>query len=133
MKSFNAYGQNANVLGANVPVWLGTVKPIPMGAVLESSYVKAGALIKAGTPVQYDAATRTFKPMANAEDSSVNPNGYLYNDIYIDTLGQEDAATGAIVMHHAEGLLIDRTEFASIKSTLETKIPGVLLVSDITA
>jgi hypothetical protein len=103
-----------------------------MGAVLEAEFVKANTLIKAGTPVEYDAATRTFKPMANAEDSAVTPNGYLYNDIYIDEVGENAAATGAIVMDHAEGLLIDRTEFSTIKSTLATKVPGVRLVSDMT-
>jgi hypothetical protein len=133
MKSFNAYGQTAESFGGNIPVWLGTVKPVPVGAVLEESYVKAGALYKAGTPVEYNAAARTFKPMANAEDATVNPNGYLYNDIYIDKVGTDTAATGAIVVNHPEGLLIDRTEFASIKATLVEKIPGVYLVSDMTA
>ena len=133
MKSFNAYGQSAETFGGNTPVWLGTVKPIPMGAVLEASFVKAGAIYRAGTPVEYNAADRTFKPLANAEASAANVNGYLYNDIYIDKLGENDAATGAIVMHHAEGLLIDRTEFAALKETLAAKVPGVLLVSDMTA
>lgn len=133
MKSFNAYGQTAENFGGNTPVWLGTVKPIPMGAVLEDSFVKAGAIYRAGTPVEYNAADRTFKPLENAEASAANVNGYLYNDIYIDALGENTAATGAIVMHHAEGLLIDRTEFAALKETLATKVPGVLLVSDMTA
>lgn len=136
MKSFNAYGQTTNGFGGTVPVWCGVVKPIPMGAVLDAAYVTDKALYRAGTPVQYDAATRTFKPMTSAEDSSVTPNGYLYNDIYIDSVADTDvnnAATGAIVMHHAEGLLIDRTEFSSIKETLQSAIPGVLLVSDMNA
>lgn len=135
MKSFNAYGQSAAQFGKSVPVWCGTVKPIPMGAVLAAEYVTDKALYKAGTPVEYDAATRTFKPMKNASDSTVTPNGYLYNDIYIDSVADEEytAATGAIVMHHGEGLLIDRTEFSSIKETLQEAIPGVLLVSDMTA
>ena len=132
MKSFNAYGiASENLLGANIPVWLGVVSPIPMGAVLDSAYVTDKAHYRAGTPVQYDAATRTFKPMRNAADETVNPNGYLYNDIYLDNIAEGDvdnAATGAIVMYHAEGLLIDNTEFADIADTLATKIPGVLLV-----
>lgn len=132
MKSFNAYGQESEKLfGANVPVWCGVVKPIQFGGTLDAAYVKANTLYKAGTPVQYDEATRTFKPMENAEDSKVNPNGYLYNDIYIDVVGENTAATGAIVMNHAEGLMIDRTEFASIADTLKTKVPGVRLIRDI--
>lgn len=136
MKSFNAYGQTAESFGGNVPVWCGTVRPIPIGAVLDAAYVTDKALYKAGTPVEYNAENRTFKPMKDASDSTVTPNGYLYNDIYIDAVADTDvnnAATGAIVMHHAEGLLIDRTEFASIKATLQENIPGVLLVSDMTA
>jgi hypothetical protein len=54
MKSFNAYGQSAEVFGGNIPVWLGTVKPIPMGAVLEAEFVTDKALYRAGTPVQYN-------------------------------------------------------------------------------
>ena len=132
MKSFNAYGQSTEKFGGNIPVWLGTVKPIPMGAVLEAEFVTEKALYRAGTPVQYNAANRTFKPLS-VEEAAANANGYLYNDIYIDSLGENDAATGAIVMHHAEGLLIDRTEFAAIKAELQAKVPGVLLVSDMNA
>ena len=127
-KSFNAYGQTAKKLGSSVPVWCGTVSPIPYGAVLDAAYVLEGALYKAGTPVEYNAANRTFKPMKNAEDATITPNGYLYNDVYIGTLGQHDAATGAIVMYHAEGLLINNTEFADKAAELQSKIPGVLLV-----
>lgn len=127
-KSFNAYGQTAKEFGGSVPVWCGTVSPVPYGAVLDAAYVTEGALYKAGTPVEYNAADRTFKPMRDAADATVNPNGYLYNDVYIGTLGQNDAATGAIVMYHAEGLLINNTAFADKATELQSKIPGVLLV-----
>lgn len=132
MKSFNAYGQSADKFGGNVPVWLGTVRPIPVGAVLEAEFVTDKALYKAGTPVQYNAEARTFKPVT--VEGVADANGYLYNDIYIDSVKDTDinnAATGAIVMHHGEGLLIDRTDFASVKETLQKNIPGVLLVSGI--
>lgn len=132
-KSFNAYGQAATNYGGSIPVWCGVVSPIPYGAVLDAAYVTEGAFYKAGTPVEYNAATRTYKPMKNAEDATVNPNGYLYNDVYIGNLGENDAATGAIVMNHAEGLLIGNTEFADIADTLAEKIPGVFLVRPITA
>lgn len=127
-KSFNAYGQAAREIGGNVPVWCGTVAPVPYGAVLDAAYVTEGALYKAGTPVEYNAENRTFKPMKNAEDATVTPNGYLYNDVYIGTLGTNDAATGAIVMYHAEGLLINNTAFADKADELQAQIPGVLLV-----
>ena len=132
-KSFNAYGQTAKNFGGSIPVWCGVVSPIPYGAVLDAEYVIEGALYKAGTPVEYNAATRTYKPMKNAEDATVNPNGYLYNDVYIGNLGENDAATGAIVMNHAEGLLIGNTEFADAADTLAEKIPGVHLVRPMTA
>ena len=136
MKSFNAYGIGTEDLGTNIPVWLGVVSPIPFGGVLDAAYVTDGAHYRAGTPVQYDAASRTFKPMKNAADETVTPNGYLYNDIYLGKIAEgdvENAATGAIVMNHAEGLLIDNTEFADIADTLATKIPGVYLVRNMTA
>ena len=124
MRSFNAYGQTAKEIGGiNVPVWLGTVAPIPMGAVYTGDELD----LKAGTPVTYDAMARTFAEASAA----ANANGYLYNDIHRED--ENDEATGAIVMHHAEGLLIDRTEFAALKETLAAKVPGVLLVSDMTA
>ena len=132
MKSFNAYGQSANNFGGNIPVWLGTVRPIPVGAVLEAEFIVDKALYRAGTPVQYNAEARTFKPLT--PDAVAGANGYLYNDIYIDSVADTDvnnAATGAIVMHHGEGLLIDRTDFADVKDTLQKNIPGVLLVSGI--
>ena len=47
MKSFNVYGQTAKELGGSVPVWLGTVTPIPMGAV----YTGDKLFVRAGTPV----------------------------------------------------------------------------------
>lgn len=127
-KSFNSYGQAVEDLGYSVPVWCGTVSPIPYGAVLDAAYVLEGALYKAGTPVEYNAANRTFKPMKNAEDATVTPNGYLYNDVYVGTLGQNDAATGAIVMYHAEGLLINNTAFADKADELQAAIPNVYLV-----
>ena len=86
MKSFNAYGQSAESFGGNTPVWLGTVKPIPMGAVLEASFVKAGAIYRAGTPVEYNAADRTFKPLANAEASADNVSSSLLIRLFITAL-----------------------------------------------
>lgn len=118
MKSFNAYGQTAKELGGSVPVWLGTVTPIPMGAVYAGDKLD----IKAGTPVTYDAAARTFAEATTASAA----NGYLYNDIHREA--ETDEATGAIVMHHAEGLLIDNTEYADWAADLQAKIPAVLLV-----
>lgn len=123
MNSFNVYGQTAETIGSNTPVWLGTVKPIPMGAVY-SGTLGAKEIIKAGTPVTYNAANRTFAKATEA----ANANGYLYNDVYADAAGY--VATGAIVMDHAEGLLIDRTDFGAQADALQAAIPNVRLIRD---
>lgn len=123
MNSFNVYGQASESFGGNTPIWLGTVKPIPVGAVYGGA-LGAKEIIKAGTPVTYNAATRTFTKATEAAQA----NGYLYNDIYTDVAG--NVATGAIVMDHAEGLLIDRTDFASQADALQTAIPNVRLIRD---
>ena len=126
MNSFNVYGQTEKKIGGNVPVWLGTVKPIPVGATFTATAKK---LYQAGSPVTYDAATRTiqvFESYLEAYDGTAN--GYLYNDIYSEEGGQ---ATAAVVMYHAEGLLIERV-LPEISEedivALQAKIPGVLLV-----
>lgn len=123
MNSFNVYGQTSENFGGNTPVWLGTVKPLPIGAVY-SGTLGAKEIIKAGTPVIYNAANRTFAKAAEAAQA----NGYLYNDVYADAAGH--VATGAIVMDHAEGLLIDRTDFADDADDLQAAIPNVRLVRD---
>lgn len=61
------------------------------------------------------------------------PNGYLYNDIYFCNLGgsAEDgtlAATGAVVMFHHDGLLVELTPSAPFKGAMKAAVPGVLQV-----
>lgn len=132
MNSFNAYGQTTKNFGGNTPVWLGTVKPIPVGAVLDITADEAEypLLIKAGTPVRYRVleGKAIFSQWNPSDDKPAN--GYLYNDIYVEVQpeGEDFFATGAIVMHHGEGLLIDRTDFAEYAEQLQAAIPGVLLV-----
>ena len=120
MNSFNVYGQTTKEFGGNTPVWLGTVKPIPVGATFTAA---KGVVYKAGAPVVYDSATKTI-----TMGDSTNANGYLYNDIYSEEGGD---ATAAVVMAHAEGLLIERA-FPEITEeqiqALQAKVPGVLLV-----
>lgn len=62
------------------------------------------------------------------------PNAYLYNDIRIPVAEagetfEDTAATGAAVMSHSEGLLIDRTPGAGIKDMLKSAIPNVIQVN----
>lgn len=63
------------------------------------------------------------KAMAN------QPNAYLYNDIYLgleyDVTDETTAATGAAVMFHQSGILIDRTPAAACKKQMAAVCPGV--------
>jgi hypothetical protein len=120
MNSFNAFGQTNKEFGGNVPVWLGTVKPIPAGATFTA---EKGKVYKAGTPVVYNPTTKTIT-IGTYETA----NGYLYNDIYSEEGGD---ATAAVIMYHAEGLLIERVVDGITEeqiAALQAKIPGVLLV-----
>lgn len=64
------------------------------------------------------------------------PNAYLYNDICIGDIDASEenveagiaSATGAVVMYHAEGILIDRTPAAAIAGYMAKAVPGVLQV-----
>lgn len=54
--SFNAYGSEAGNIGqSHIPVWLGTVTPVPVGGTLVSAFLKKGLLLGAGFPVKLDA------------------------------------------------------------------------------
>lgn len=129
MSSFNVYGQTTKTIGGNTPVWLGTVKPIPVGAKVD---IGAPDYYFAGTLVKYDPATKTVEMMDPANPEGAN--GYLYNDVVNnDITGANDTpyATCAVVMHHPEGLLIERVypEITEEQiAALQAKIPGVLLV-----
>ena len=122
MNSFNVYGQTEKVIGGNTPVWLGTVKPIPVGAISNK-----GVNACAGTPVEYDPNTKEIRTVGDLELS----NAYLYNDIHIDDMSETNYVTCALVMYHPEGLLIERVypEITEDQiATLQKNIPGVLLV-----
>ena len=74
-----------------------------------------------------DAVAASGKSLAN------QPNGYLYNDIFISPLlpGQtsvQDTASGAVVDFHGEGLLIKRTTGAAFAAQLKVAVPNVIQV-----
>ena len=62
MSTYNAYYYKNREVGQIVPVWLGVVSPIPVGAVLDEDYAKAGAFYPAGTPMSLGSDGRTAKP-----------------------------------------------------------------------
>lgn len=73
------------------------------------------------------AAAGTGKSLKN------QPNGYLYNDIYFANLGGSAndytlAASGAVVMFHHDGLLVELTPSAPFKDAMKAAVPGVLQV-----
>lgn len=132
MNSFNVYGQTEAQIGGHTPVWLGTVKPIPVGA---TASVRAGDKIPAGSMVIYNPEEKTFEPVSSLTGKEADANAYLYNDVYAAPIPGVDYAsipcTGAIVMSHPEGLLIERV-YPDITEeqiqALQARIPGVLLV-----
>jgi len=204
--SFNALGSARSVGGAGIPVWLGTVRPVPVGGTLAASYLLPGALYPAGTPVNLDgkvitpfvvmkvtavsSGVATVDPgpygiapstshyvckvgatfakngtaaaitavAANASDPSKwditttltlaagdvialapdsadpkAPNAYLYNDIWlgdIDVTAEGAGATGAAVVSHPEGILIERTPAADVKAQMLAAVPQVLQVGE---
>ena len=85
--------------------------------------------VAAGDYIALSAATTagTGKSLKN------QPNGYLYNDIYFGNLGGSAndytlAATGAVVMYHHDGLLVELTPSAPFKDAMKAAVPGVLQV-----
>lgn len=138
MNSFNVYGQTEQTIGGNTPVWLGTVKPVPRGYILdveEALVAFPDGHIPAGTPlmpkVGEDEVIYGVTPIKEAVHLNAK-FGYLYNDVHIDkSLGANAQATCAVVMHHPEGLLIERVcpEITGEQiAMLQANIPGVLLV-----
>lgn len=67
MSTYNTYFNKTIKAGNETPVWLGVVSPIPVGAVLDSDYAKAGAFYPAGTPIALGTDGRTAKPFLGFE------------------------------------------------------------------
>ena len=85
--------------------------------------------VSAGDFIALSAATTA----GNGKSLKNQPNGYLYNDIYFGNLGGSAneytlAATGAVVMYHHDGLLVELTPSAPFKDAMKAAVPGVLQV-----
>lgn len=62
--------------------------------------------------------------------TNVVPNAYLYNDILIEDEALINAgASGAAVVAHNEGILIDRTVGAGIATAMAAAVPNVIQVN----
>lgn len=67
---------------------------------------------------------------ASGKSMKAQPNGYLYNDIAIDAAVDGVTfsgigASGAVVRNHAEGILINNTPAAIVKTQMKEAVPGV--------
>ena len=86
-----------------------------------------------GTPAAGDVITYSASESAGTGKAiAVIPNGYLYNDIYLDNIDVNDecaGASGAVVRYHGEGILINRTPAAIVKEQMAAAVPGVLQVN----
>ena len=119
--TFNAYGTTSDKVGGNVPVWCGVVSPLPIGGVITPA---PSTLVPAGTPVKYDMVAKTIAIIAKGQEAQAD--GYLYNDVRPIAGGE---ATGAVVMAHNEGLLINRVPGGPWNTdALKTAVPNVILV-----
>jgi len=63
--------------------------------------------------------------LAFASTAAPVPNGYLWNDIYLGDLEDDLAASGAVIEHAPDGILIDLTPAAEIKAAMKAAVPGV--------
>lgn len=93
----------------------------------------ASAAIDGATAGGYVAWSSATSAGASGKSLANQPNGYLYNDIYIDALGAGESyeyinASGAVVDFHGEGLLINRTPGAPFAAQLKAAIPNVIQV-----
>lgn len=82
--------------------------------------------VSAGDAITYSAS----ESAGSAKSIAVIPNGYLYNDIYFGNLdgtanSYDIAATGAVVEHHPEGLLVELTPAALVKTQMAAAVPYV--------
>lgn len=125
----------AKTIKGSVPVWLGTVSPLPVGYVYNGT-AAVGTVIPAGTPVAYidksSSNSATFKEVSSAADITTpaadTKFGYLYNDVEIKDYDNGTGITGAVVVAHPEGILINRVCASDIAAAMATACPGVVQV-----
>lgn len=94
--------------------------------------VAATAVAKNGNDIDITVAIAGLKKDDVLILGEAKPNAYLYNDIYfgdIDVSLEGAGASGAAVMFHSEGILIDRTPAADIAAQMAVAVPGVLQVN----
>ena len=109
------------------------VSTVVAGATEGQYVITMASAIDGATAGSYLAWSSATSAGASGKSLANQPNGYLYNDIYIDALGAGEAyeyinASGAVVDFHGEGLLINRTPGAPFAAQLKAAIPNVIQV-----
>lgn len=81
--------------------------------------------ISVGSVITFSAASSAASSGAVIADA---PNGYLYNDVYMGDIENDEyaGATGAVVDFHGEGILIDRTPAAAMAAAMKVAVPNVM-------
>lgn len=74
-----------------------------------------------------DVLTPSASAGASGKYPTVQPNAYLYNDIYLGDLSSP-IATGAAVDFHGAGLLIDFTPASNVRAQMKAAVPNVIQV-----
>lgn len=82
--------------------------------------------VAVGSVIAYSSASAAATSGAAL---AVQPNAYLYNDIYLGDLEENAGATGAAVVAHNEGILVDRTLAGGIKALMAAAVPNVIQVN----
>ena len=124
--SFNAYGsESMNVGQSHIPVWLGTVTPVPVGGVLATSYLKAGFLLGAGAPVNLTAKVLT--PFVGWE--VVSFTGATGSET-VDSIVVKPASFGAIDIIPAVGDIIQKVGATFAATGKAAAVASVTLITE---
>lgn len=72
--------------------------------------------------------------LSPSQEGAAVPNAYLYNDIRLDSdadpSDESTAATGAAVVYHQSGILVDRTPASLVQKQMKALVPGVYQHND---
>ncbi len=115
----------AAVVASIVEITEGTTKGCYSVTVLHSATIDNAT---EGDFITISAATDA----GSDKSIKVQPNGYLYNDIFmgdIDVTAEDAGATGAVIEFHSEGILIDLTDMSGLAAQMKAAVPHVLQVS----
>jgi len=88
MGSFNSFATKKATGFAGLPVWLGTIRPMPVGGVLATAYAAEGAYIPAGSPIELKSGK--ISPFVCWEVVSVDTSTHAIT-VKADALGYEAA------------------------------------------